>query len=84
MKASTSDWMAVEGTLLVPASGPVVMCSDITDDVCRDRAPVLGIDAAGLRRKIESNSDSPYAQPHVWLVRTHDGAIVELAIGHET
>jgi hypothetical protein len=83
VQASTSDWMAVEGTLLVPASGPVAMCSDIAGDVCRDRAPVLGIDAAGLRRKIESDPDSPYAQSHVWLVRTQDGAIVELAIGYE-
>jgi hypothetical protein len=83
VKATTSDWMAVDGTLLVPASGSVEMCSDIAGDVCRDGAPVKGIDAAGLRQKIESNRDSPYAQPHVWLVRTHDGTNVELAIGHE-
>jgi hypothetical protein len=83
VKASTSDWTAVEGTLLVAASGTVSMCSDIAGGVCRDRAPVQGLDAAGLRRKIESNPDSPYARSHVWFVRTHDGAIVELAIGSE-
>lgn len=83
VKAATSDWLAVEGTLLVSANGSVEMCSDVSGNVCRERAPVRGIDAAGLRRKFESNPDSTYAQAHVWLVRTEGGAIVELAIGYE-
>jgi hypothetical protein len=81
VKAATSDWLAIEGTLLISPDGSVELCSDVSGNSCRDRAPVRGIDAEGLLRKIEANPDSPYAQPHVWLVRTNDGAIVELGIG---
>ena len=59
------------------------MCSELVGNVCRAGAPVPGIDAAGLQQKFDLNPNSPYAQPHVWLVRTHDGAIVELAISYE-
>jgi hypothetical protein len=78
---TTEEWMAVEGTLLVTSGGSVRLCSDVVASVCREGVPVRGIDAASLRKKIESNPDLAYAQPHVWLVRVDDGAIVELAIG---
>ena len=75
--------MAVEGTLLVTSGGSVRMCSDIVASICRDGVPVRGIDASGLHKKIESNPDSAYARPHVWLVRVDNGAIVQLAIGNQ-
>lgn len=78
---ATQKWVAVEGTLLVTSGGSVRMCSDVDAAVCRDGVPVRGVDPAGLRKKIRSNAESPYAQPHVWLVRVDGGAIVELAIG---
>jgi hypothetical protein len=78
---ATQKWMAVEGRLLVTSGGSVRMCSDVDSVACRDGVPVRGVDAAGLRKKIESNTESPYAQAHVWLVRMDRGAIVELAIG---
>jgi hypothetical protein len=80
---TTEEWMAVQGTLLVTSGGSVRMCSDIVASICREGVPVRGVDAAGLRKKIESNPDVAYARPHVWLVRVDDGAIVELAIGDQ-
>ena len=77
---STSNWLAVEGTLFVSPEGPVSLCANIQGGVCRGGVPVRGVDPTGLRNEIESNPRSLYAQSHLWLVRTQNGAIVDLAI----
>jgi hypothetical protein len=78
--ANTSEWMAVEGTLLASADGSVRLCARVDADGCRDGARVIGLDGSALFQKLEADPGSRYAQPHTWLVRANDGALVELAL----
>jgi hypothetical protein len=80
VRADTSDWIAVEGTLLVLPDGSVRLCSQIESDACLDGARVLGLSAGGLFHKLEFDPKSRYAQPHTWLVRAKNGAFVEIAL----
>lgn len=76
----SAEWMAVEGTLSISADGSARLCAQVDGDTCRDGARVIGLDGSALFRKLAADPDSRYAQPHTWLVRVSDGALVELAL----
>jgi hypothetical protein len=79
-EANSSEWMAVEGTLLVSVDGSVRLCARVDGDTCSDGARVIGLDGPGLLGKIEADPGSRYAQAHTWLVRANERAFVELAL----
>jgi hypothetical protein len=79
-QADISEWIEVEGQLLVSPDGSVSLCAQVDGSMCRDGAAVRGLDGRRLFAKVLADPSSRFALSRTWLARASGGAFVELAM----
>lgn len=80
VRADVRDWIAVDGTLHVLPDGSISLCSEVDGSVCRNGAPILGLESDRLFAKLQANPSSRFALSRTWFARVHGGAFVEIAM----